>query len=356
MSDVALITGITGQDGSYLAEFLLRKGYEVHGIHRGRSMNTGGIERIDHLLDQITLHRADLMNQSSLINVLNSVEPTEVYNLAAQSSVGSSWTQPIPTVEVTGTGALRLLDAVRTVDKSIKFYQASSSEMFGKASETPQRETTPFQPRNLYGAAKVLAHWATVNHRESYGMYCCSGILYNHESPRRGRNFVTRKITRAVARISLGLEDTLRLGNLMARRDWGFAGDYVRAMWLMLQQDQPDDYVVGTGELHSVEEFVETAFAQVSLNWRDHVVVDPQLFRPAEVDLLLADPSKARAQLGWEPKLSFEQLIRTMVDADIRRLKQQGKTARGMERPRPKLGLRRAAKTRSSGQDTSGFW
>lgn len=315
MADVALITGITGQDGSYLAELLLEKGYEVHGIYRRSSTNS--FDRISHLLGRIAMHSADLMDQSSLETTLRAVRPTEVYNLAAQSFVGLSWSQPELTANVTGLGALRLLEAVRQVDKSIRFYQASSSEMFGKVRRSPQNETTPFYPRSPYGVAKLFAHWSTVNYRESYDMFACSGMLFNHESPRRGVEFVTRKITRAAARIAMGLEKELRLGNLKAKRDWGYAGDYVRAMWLMLQQDRPEDYVIGTGEVHSVEQFVEIAFGHVGLNWKDHVVIDPQYFRPAEVDLLEADSSKARRELGWEPEVPFQELVKRMVDSDM---------------------------------------
>jgi GDPmannose 4,6-dehydratase len=315
MADVALITGITGQDGSYLAELLLEKGYEVHGIYRRSSTNS--FDRIAHLLGRVAVHSADLMDQSSLETALRAVRPTEVYNLAAQSFVGLSWSQPELTANVTGLGALRLLEAVRQVDKSIRFYQASSSEMFGKVRRSPQNETTPFYPRSPYGVAKLFAHWSTVNYRESYDMFACSGMLFNHESPRRGVEFVTRKITRAAARIAMGLEKELRLGNLKAKRDWGYAGDYVRAMWLMLQQDRPEDYVIGTGEVHSVEQFVEIAFGHLGLNWKDHVVIDPQYFRPAEVDVLEADPSKARREMGWEPEVSFQELVKRMVDSDM---------------------------------------
>ena len=315
MDGTALITGITGQDGSYLAEFLLEKGYAVHGIVRRSSTTT--LERVNHLLDQVHLHQGDLLDQQSLLRLMEEIRPTEVYNLAAQSFVPTSWQQPIFTAEVTGLGVTRLLDAIRQVNPKIRFYQASSSEMFGKVHETPQRETTPFHPRSPYGVAKVYGHFITMNYRESYDLYACSGILFNHESPRRGLEFVTRKISHAVAKIKAGQADELRLGNLAALRDWGFAGDYVRAMWLMLQQDQPEDFVIGTGETHSVEEFVQIAFDHVGLNWRDYVVVDPRLYRPAEVDLLLADPSHARKRLGWVPQMSFEQLVKTMVDEDL---------------------------------------
>lgn len=315
MAGTALITGITGQDGSYLAELLLEKGYQVHGMFRRSSTET--FERVRHLEGKIELHPGDLIDQQSLVSLLEKVRPTEVYNLAAQSFVPTSWQQPQLTGEVTALGVTRLLDAVRLVDRKIRFYQASSSEMFGKVHETPQRETTPFHPRSPYGVAKVYGHYITMNYRESYGMYACSGILFNHESPRRGLEFVTRKITHAVAKIKLGLARELRLGNLQARRDWGFAGDYVRAMWLMLQQRQADDYVIGTGETHSVEEFVSVAFDYVGLDWHHHVVIDPKFHRPAEVDLLLSDPSKAQRSLGWQPKVGFRQLVTMMVDADL---------------------------------------
>ncbi|HEV3003047.1 MAG TPA: GDP-mannose 4,6-dehydratase [Pirellulales bacterium] len=315
MASTALITGITGQDGSYLAELLLEQGYAVHGMYRRSSTET--FERISHLQGRIELHPGDLLDQQSLISLVERVRPTEVYNLAAQSFVPTSWQQPQLTGEVTGLGVTRLLDAVRLVDPTIRFYQASSSEMFGKVHETPQRETTPFHPRSPYGVAKVYGHYITMNYRESYGLFACSGILFNHESPRRGLEFVTRKITHAAARIKLRLAHELRLGNLQARRDWGFAGDYVRAMWLMMQQAEADDYVIGTGETHSVEEFVAVAFGHVGLNWRDHVVIDPKFHRPAEVDLLLADPAKARSALGWKPRVGFVQLVKMMVDADL---------------------------------------
>ena len=321
MSSVALITGITGQDGSYLAEFLLKKGYEVHGLVRRSSTDT--FDRIQHLKDQITLHCGDMLDQSSLDGIVRNVRPTEVYNLAAQSFVAASWNQAILTSEVTALGVTRLLEAIRTVDSSIRFYQASSSEMFGKVQETPQRESTPFYPRSPYGVAKVYGHWITINYRESYDLFACSGILFNHESPRRGLEFVTRKITDAAARIHLGLATELRLGNLEAQRDWGFAGDYVQAMWRMLQQDQPEDFVIGTGETHRVREFVEIAFDHVGLNWQDYVVIDPKFCRPAEVELLLANPSKARQRLGWEATMPFADLVTTMVDADVRRWQSQ---------------------------------
>ncbi len=293
MAGTALITGITGQDGSYLAELLLEQGYQVHGMFRRSSTET--FERIAHLEGRVELHPGDLLDQQSLVTLLEKTQPTEVYNLAAQSFVPTSWQQPQLTGEVTGLGVTRILDAIRLVNSKIRFYQASSSEMFGKVHETPQRETTPFHPRSPYGVAKVYGHYITMNYRESYGMYACSGILFNHESPRRGLEFVTRKITHGVARIKLGLADELRLGNLQAQRDWGFAGDYVRAMWMMLQQDEADDYVIGTGETHSVEEFVQIAFDRAGLDWRKHVTIDPKFHRPAEVDLLLSDPAKAAA-------------------------------------------------------------
>jgi GDPmannose 4,6-dehydratase len=311
----AFITGITGQDGSYLAELLLDKGYRVCGMVRRSSTNTYG--RIDHLLDHIELFSADLLDQTSLAGILAEVKPDEVYNLAAQSFVATSWDQPVLTAEYTAVGVTRLLDAVRQVCPGARFYQASSSEMFGKVLQTPQSEDTPFYPRSPYGVAKVYGHYITVNYRESYGMFACSGILFNHESPRRGLEFVTRKITHHVARIKYGMTRELRLGNLQAKRDWGFAGDYVRAMWLMLQQDEPDDYVVGTGQTHTVQDFVQIAFDHAGLDWRKYVVIDPKFVRPAEVDLLLAEPSKARQQLHWQPDVHFEQLVRMMVDSDL---------------------------------------
>jgi GDPmannose 4,6-dehydratase len=319
MTRTALITGITGQDGSYLAELLLEKGYSVHGMVRRCSSSS--IERIAHLQGRVELHQGDLLDQNSLVRLVDQIRPTEVYNLAAQSFVPTSWEQPIFTAEATGLGVTRLLDAIRQVDKTIRFYQASSSEMFGKVHETPQRETTVFHPRSPYGVAKVYGHYITLNYRESYDLYACSGILFNHESPRRGPEFVTRKISQQVARISLGLADELRLGNLDAKRDWGFAGDYVRAMWMMLQQSEPDDYVVGTGETHSVREFVQIAFQHVGLDWKQHVVIDPAFYRPAEVDLLLADPTKARTRLGWTPETGFRELVTMMVDADVERMR-----------------------------------
>jgi len=315
----ALITGITGQDGSYLAEFLLEQGYDVIGMIRRSS--TVNFERIRHIQDRVTLTPGDLLDEVSLIHMLREHHPTEVYNLAAQSFVQTSFSQPVFTGEVTALGVTRLLDAIRIVDPDIRFYQASSSEMFGKVVETPQRETTPFYPRSPYGVAKVYGHWITVNYRESYGMHASSGILFNHESPRRGLEFVTRKISHGVARIALGLDRELRLGNLDAQRDWGYAGDYVRAMWLMLQQDQPGDYVVATGQTHSVRRFCELAFACAGLDYRNYVVVDERFFRPAEVDLLVGDPSRAREKLGWKPEVSFEQLVEMMVEADLRMLR-----------------------------------
>jgi GDPmannose 4,6-dehydratase len=311
----ALITGITGQDGSYLAELLLSKGYRVWGMVRRAS--TENFQRIEHLRDRLELIQGDLLDSTSITQVLERVAPDEVYNLAAMSFVPTSWQQPVLTAEFTAVGVTRMLDALRQTCPHAKFYQASSSEMFGKVRETPQRETTPFHPRSPYGVAKVYGHYLTVNYRESYGLFACSGILFNHESPRRGLEFVTRKITDGVARIKLGLARELRLGNLQAKRDWGFAGDYVRAMWLILQQDQADDYVIGTGQTHSVEEFVRIAFGHSGLDWRAHVVVDPQFYRPAEVDLLLADPSKAKHRLAWEPQVTFEELVTMMVDADL---------------------------------------
>jgi GDPmannose 4,6-dehydratase len=314
----ALITGVTGQDGSYLAELLLSKGYEVVGVVRRTSHHS--YERIEHLLDRIEVVAADLLDQHSLTVVLQDTRPDEVYNLAAQSYVPTSWTQPVLTGEFTALGVTRILEAVRLVHPTARFYQASSSEMFGRVTETPQRETTSFYPRSPYGVAKVYGHWITVNYRESYGLYAVSGILFNHESPRRGIEFVTRKVTDAVARIKLGRAKELRLGNLDARRDWGFAGDYVDAMWRMLQQPTPQDYVIGTGRAHSVRELVEAAFSHVGLNWQDYVVTDPRFVRPAEVDLLLADPSKAKKDLGWTPKVQFSELVAMMVDADLQRL------------------------------------
>lgn len=313
--DRALITGVTGQDGSYLAELLLDKGYEVIGMVRRSS--TVNFERIAHLQDKITAVPGDLLDEASLIEVLQSHRPTEVYNLAAQSFVQTSFGQPVLTGETTALGVTRLLDAIRIVDPDIRFYQASSSEMFGKVREVPQNEDTPLYPRSPYGVAKVYGHWITVNYRESYGLHATSGILFNHESPRRGLEFVTRKISHAVARIKLGLDSQLALGNLEAQRDWGFAGDYVEAMWRMLQRDEPDDFVVGTGHTHSVREFCEIAFDHVGLHWEDHVVLDERFMRPAEVDLLVADPTKANEVLGWKPEVGFEGLVQMMVEADL---------------------------------------
>ena len=315
----ALITGITGQDGSYLAELLLDKGYEVYGLTR--RLSADNYWRIAHLLDRLTLIPGDLLDQLSLIRVLERVKPHEVYNLAAMSFVPASWDQPMLTGEFNSQGVTRVLEAVRVVDPSIRIYQASSSEMFGKVREVPQRETTPFYPRSPYGVSKVFAHYITVNYRESYDLFAVSGILFNHESPRRGLEFVTRKVTDGVARIKLGLAKELRLGNLDAHRDWGFAGDYVQAMWLMLQQDEADDYVIATGESHSVQELVEIAFDQAGLDWKQYVVTDPALLRPAEVDHLIGDASKARTRFGWTPTVSFDQLVRMMVDADLARLR-----------------------------------
>lgn len=318
MKKIALITGITGQDGSYLAEFLLEKGYEVHGTMRRTS--TPNTERIDHLKEKIGLHFSDLSDLSSLLRLIESTKPDEVYNLAAQSFVGESWNQPILTADLTAVGVTRILEAIRAINRKIKFYQASSSEMFGKVYAVPQNEETPFHPRSPYGVAKVYGHSITVNYRESYDMYACSGILFNHESPRRGIEFVTRKITDAVARIKLKMQDKLYLGNLDAKRDWGYAGDYVKAMWLMLQQEQADDYVIATGETHSVREFCEIAFKHASLNYEDYVEIKPQFLRPAEVDLLLGEPKKAINKLGWKLKTSFNELVAMMVDADLERL------------------------------------
>ncbi|MEZ5319958.1 MAG: GDP-mannose 4,6-dehydratase [Vicinamibacterales bacterium] len=314
----ALITGITGQDGSYLAELLLEQGYEVFGLTR--RLSAQNYWRIDHLHDRVTLLPGDLLDQLSLIRVIEKVRPTELYNLAAMSFVPASWDQPMLTGEFNSQGVTRVLEAVRVVDPTIRVYQASSSEMFGKVREVPQRETTPFYPRSPYGVSKVFAHYITVNYRESYGLFAVSGILFNHESPRRGLEFVTRKVTDGVARIKLGLASELRLGNLDAKRDWGFAGDYVRAMWMMLQQDQPDDYVIATGQAHSVQDLVEVAFGHAGLDWRAHVKQDPRFLRPAEVDHLIGDASKARETFGWTPKVTFEGLVTMMVDADLARL------------------------------------
>ena len=315
----ALITGITGQDGSYLAELLLEKGYEVTGLTRRTSSYRN--ERIAHLEARLSLISGDLLDQSSLAAALSEARPHEVYNLAAQSFVPTSWSQPVLTSEFTAVGVTRLLEAIRSVDPTIRFYQASSSEMFGKVREVPQNELTSFYPRSPYGVAKCYGHWITVNYRESYGLYACSGILFNHESPRRGLEFVTRKVTDGAARVALGLASELRLGNTDARRDWGFAGDYVDAMWRMLQQPEPDDYVIATGVAHSVRELVEIAFARAGLDWEKHVVIDPKLVRPAEVDLLLGDASKAHDQLGWKPRVAFRELVEQMVDADLERLR-----------------------------------
>lgn len=336
MTKRALITGVTGQDGSYLAEFLLEKGYEVFGLKRRTSTITFG--RINHIRDKINLVSGDMHDQSSLLNVVEEIKPNEVYNLAAQSFVPTSWKQPLLTGDVTGLGVTRILEAIRRVNPKIKFYQASSSEMFGKVQEVPQNENTSFHPRSPYGVAKVYGHWITVNYRESYDMYCCSGILFNHESPRRGLEFLPRKVTYGVAKIKLGLADKLRLGNLKAERDWGYAGDYVRAMWLMLQQDEPGDYVIATGDTHSVKELTELAFKQAGMNiaWEGEglnekgvdsqtgdilVEVDKEFFRPAEVHHLVGDPSKGRKKLGWKPKVSFEELVQMMVEADLQQLK-----------------------------------
>ncbi len=311
----ALVTGITGQDGSYLAEFLLSKGYDVVGVARRSSTVT--FERIAHLQDDIEIAFGDILDQVSMITLLDRHQPSEVYNLAAQSFVPTSFDQPVLTGEITGLGVTRVLDAIRVVDPSIRFYQASSSEMFGKVREVPQTEETPFWPRSPYGAAKVYGHWMTVNYRESYDLHASSGILFNHESPRRGHEFLPRKVSYNVAKIALGMQDELRLGNLDARRDWGFAGDYVEAMWLMLQQDEPDDYVISTGETHEVRELVQLAFAHAGLDWEDHVVIDEAFYRPAEVDLLIGDCEKARMKLGWKPRTSFPELVEMMVDADL---------------------------------------
>jgi GDPmannose 4,6-dehydratase len=326
MSRRALITGITGQDGSYLAELLLQKGYEVHAIVR-RASSTN-FWRIEHLLDRLHLHPGDLLDQLSLIKVIDEVRPREFYNLAAMSFVPASWDQPMLTGEYNAQGVTRVLEAIRQVDKSIRMYQASSSEMFGKVREVPQSELTPFYPRSPYGVSKVYGHYITVNYRESYDLFAVSGILFNHESPRRGLEFVTRKVTDAVAKIKLGLADSVGLGNLDAQRDWGFAGDYVRAMWLMLQQDHADDYVIATGETHSVRELVDVAFAHAGLDWEKHVKQDPRFLRPAEVDLLIGDPAKAKAALGWKPEVDFRRLVTMMVDADVARYEEAARTGR----------------------------
>jgi GDPmannose 4,6-dehydratase len=329
---VALVTGITGQDGSYLAELLLEKGYEVHGLVRRSSTET--FERIAHLRGRVVLHQADLLDQSSLVAPLREVRPAEVYNLAAQSFVPTSWVQPSLTGEFTAIGVTRMLDAIRLVDPEMRFYQASSSEMYGQVHESPQNESTPFHPRSPYAVAKVYGHWITVNYRESYGLYAVSGILFNHESPRRGREFVTRKISEAAARIKLGLENELRLGNLEAKRDWGYAKEYVDAIWRMLQPESPSDFVVGTGLHHSVRDCVEIAFRHVGLDWPDFVKVDSALIRPAEVDTLLADPTKAREQLGWSARTTFEQLIQLMVESDLELQERASGRRRGQGRSR----------------------
>jgi GDPmannose 4,6-dehydratase len=329
----ALITGVTGQDGSYLAEFLLSQGYKVVGMVRRTS--TVNFDRIRHIQDRIEVVQGDLLDQMSLIGILQEYRPQEVYNLAAQSFVPTSFTQPVLTGEFTALGVTRVLEAIRIVDPTSRFYQASSSEMFGKVVEVPQRESTPFYPRSPYGVAKVYGHWITVNYRESYNIYGCSGILFNHESPRRGLEFVTHKITFGAARIKLGLADSLHLGNLESQRDWGYAGDYVRAMWLMLQGDAPDDYVVATGETHSVQQFVEEAFSYLDLDWREYVVQDPKFYRPAEVDLLVGDASKAGRELGWEPTVDFRGLVRLMVDADLRAVQHPSKGYRPAEEEVP---------------------
>jgi GDPmannose 4,6-dehydratase len=323
----ALITGITGQDGSYLADFLLHKDYEVHGVVRRSS--TEKFERINHSKHRIELHQADLTDQVSMINVIESVRPHEVYNLAAQSFVPTSWHQPILTGDVTALGVTRVLEAIRVVDKSIRFYQASSSEMFGHAQETPQTEKTPFYPRSPYGVAKVYGHWITVNYRESYGIFAVSGILFNHESPRRGLEFVTRKVTDGVARIKHGLQKELRLGNLESKRDWGYAKDYVRAMWLMLQQEEPDDYVVSSNRTHTVRDLCAAAFSHVGLDWQEYVKVDPEFYRPAEVHLLLGDCRKAQEKLNWKAEVTFEELVRLMVDEDLKRVQRELNSGNG---------------------------
>jgi GDPmannose 4,6-dehydratase len=318
MAPIALITGITGQDGSYLAELLLEKGYQVHGTYRRTS--APNFDRIQHLVDRISLHQTDLGDMASLTRLISKVRPSELYNLAAQSFVASSWDQALLTSDTTGVGVARILEAIRLVDPSIRFYQASSSEMFGKVHETPQRETTPLHPRSPYGCAKAFAHYMTINYRESYNMFACSGMLFNHESPRRGPEFVTRKISLGAARIKRGLASELRLGNLDAKRDWGFAGDYVEAMWLMLQQPVAEDYVIGTGVTQSVREFVRLVFEAIDLDPEKHVVIDPQFYRPAEVDLLLADPSKAKRQMGWSPKVGLQELAVMMVESDLAKI------------------------------------
>jgi len=321
----ALITGITGQDGSYLAELLLSKGYEVHGMVRRSSSEN--FERIDHLRDRVTLHQGDLLDQYSLSSLLRETSPQEVYNLAAQSFVPTSWTQPVLTGEFTALGVTKMLEAIRHAAPEARFYQASSSEMFGKVRENPQTETTPFYPRSPYGVAKVYGHHITVNYRESFGLYAVSGILFNHESPRRGLEFVSRKVTDGVARIKFGLQKKLHMGNLDAHRDWGFAGDYVEAMWRMLQQPEPEDYVIATHEMHTVRDLCQIAFAHAKLDWEEHVVTDPKFVRPAEVDLLIGNPAKARARLGWRPAVNFERLVQMMVDADLERLRKGSRQA-----------------------------
>ena len=317
----AVITGITGQDGSYLAEFLLEKDYEVFGLIRRSS--TVNFERISHLQDKLELISGDLLDQKSLVTALQTAKPHEVYNLGAQSFVPASWEQPMLTGEITGLGVTRMLEAIRTTDEEIRFYQASTSELFGKAQETPQSETTPFYPRSPYGVSKLYAHWITINYRESFDMFACAGILFNHESPRRGLEFVTRKITHAVARIKHGIDEELRLGNLDARRDWGFAGDFVQAMWLMLQQDKPDDFVIATGETRTIREFCQVAFDRAGLDWEKYVVIDERFFRPAEVNILLGDAAKASETLGWKPETSFEKMVQLMVDHDLEMVAKQ---------------------------------
>jgi GDPmannose 4,6-dehydratase len=321
MAKKALITGITGQDGSYLADFLLTKDYEVYGMVRRSSMEK--FDRIEHIKDRVHIHQADLLDEYSLVRMLDEIRPDEVYNLAAMSFVPTSWNQPVLTAEFTAVGVTRVLEAIRAVDPKIRFYQASSSEMFGKVREIPQNENTPFHPRSPYGVAKIYGHWITVNYRESYNIFGVSGILFNHESPRRGLEFVTRKVTHTAARIKMGLVKELRLGNLEAKRDWGFAGDYVKAMWLMLQQENPEDYVIATGETHSVKELVEVAFSHLDLDYRDYVVSDPKLIRPAEVDVLIGDYTKAKKLLGWAPEVTFKELVQMMVDTDLALLKKE---------------------------------
>lgn len=317
----ALITGITGQDGSYLAELLLEKGYKVYGLERRSSINRR--DNIKHIEDKLNFIYGDLLDQNSLIRAIQLSQPDEIYNLAAQSFVGESWNQPTYTADVTGLGATRVLEAIRTVNPKIKFYQASTSELFGKVKESPQNENTPFYPRSPYGVAKLHAHWSTINYRESYGMFCVCGILFNHESPRRGMEFVTRKITHAAARIKLGLQKELLLGNLDAKRDWGYAGDFVEAMWLMLQHEKPEDFVISTGETHSVKEFLEETFSCLGLNWQDYVKQDPRFMRPADVDILVGDASKAKEKLGWQAKVKFKELVRMMVDAEMERIQKE---------------------------------